>query len=156
MNTSKHRDPKYKGRIDYDDLQFDLSNPTQRHDENRYRIFTIALHLMDCLEPRLQRANLTIYSRTFRSLVATFGRWRKRDFDGISVEALVTLCFQIVNAKRCLDSHLAISTPSFTPTHLYKIAGRIVGYDNEIRKVKEAGKAIKDRKPVEASKRPLG
>lgn len=141
----------YKRQIDYDNLQFDLFSPTQRSEENRGMIFITALFIMDHLESRLQTSNLTSYSRAFRELAKRLDA-HDRAFDGVPVEVLVTLYFQIVNAKRCLDAHLAVSTSaSFTPTHLYEIADRIVGYDNEIQKAKVMRKAAKDREPIGTS-----
>ncbi|KAF9310211.1 hypothetical protein BG003_008824 [Podila horticola] len=143
----KPKKVRYKGQIGYKGLYVDLSNASQCSDNTRAKIFIAALFLMDRLAPRLAKVNLTIYSRTLRKLTKDLGLKASNDFDGVNVESLLTLYFQIVNARRCLDAHLAVSTPvSFTPTHMFKIAGRLVAYDNVIQKATEARMANKTRK----------
>ncbi|KAG0340275.1 hypothetical protein BG000_000282 [Podila horticola] len=136
-------------RVKYLGLHFDLSNSNEWSDANRSRILLAALYLKDrfqmlvCHLRVLHRANLTASSRNLQALVTDLKH--ERMFQDVTVEACLTLYFQIVNAKRCLDAHLAEPTAApFTPTHLYKIAEYLVGYDDEIQKAKNEHMAAMD------------
>lgn len=145
-------EPITRGRtlnLEYDGIQYDFSNSKRCAEANRSRIFLTALYLEDRFQElvrrlkELHRADLTVYSRNLRTLA--YYLKLEPMLKGITVKALVTLYFQIVNAKRCLDAHLAETTPAlFIPTHFCKIAERLVGYDNQIQKAKNTQKAAMD------------
>ncbi|KAG0027432.1 hypothetical protein BGZ81_005632 [Podila clonocystis] len=137
-------------RVEYHGLHFDLSSSNHWSEANRSRILLAALYLKDrfqlliCHLRALHRANLTVSSRNLQVLVADLKQ--ERMLKDATVEACLTLYFQLVNAKRCLDAHIAELTTSapFTPTHLYKIAEYLVDYDDEIQKAKAANMAAMD------------
>ncbi|KAF8985407.1 hypothetical protein BGZ52_010759 [Haplosporangium bisporale] len=87
---------------------------------------------------RLRKVNCSQYNPIFKDLARDISHVEP-DLEGVSTYALMSLYLKIVNAKRYLDAHLAISaTPSFTPTQLFKIAGDLVDLDDEIHRVKDA------------------
>ncbi|KAG0027431.1 hypothetical protein BGZ81_005631 [Podila clonocystis] len=152
-----------KGRplqVEYRGIQFDLCNSDHISEANRSRIFLAALHLKDrfqrlvCDLTALHKADLTVKSYNLKELV--FALRFEPMLSDATVEAMLTLYFQLINAKRCLDAHLAEPTSApFTPTHLYKISEYLVGYDSEIQKAKYAHMAVMDgsnnesRKPMQ-------
>ncbi|KAF9327745.1 hypothetical protein BG006_009003, partial [Podila minutissima] len=128
-------------RVEYHGLRFDLSTSNQWSEANRSRILLAALYLKDrfqllvCHLRGLHRANLTVSSRNLRALVADLKH--EKMLKDATVEACLTLYFQLVNARRCMDAYLTEPT-EFTPTHLFKIAGYLVDYDDEIQKAKNS------------------
>ncbi|KAF9280151.1 hypothetical protein BGZ74_002664 [Mortierella antarctica] len=134
-------------RVEYHGLRFDLSTSNQWSEANRSRILLAALYLKDrfqllvCHLRGLHRANLTVSSRNLQALVADLKH--EQMLKDATVEACLTLYFQLVNARRCMDAYLAEPT-DFKPTHLFKIAGYLVGYDDEIQKAKDSHLAAMD------------
>ncbi|KFH72851.1 hypothetical protein MVEG_00076 [Podila verticillata NRRL 6337] len=146
-----------KGEADYAGIQFDFSNTDECPKANRTRIFLTAHHLKDYVTrlvhrmQELHRANLSTHSHTFRILASDLNCY-VQDLRNVSAEALVTLYFQIVNAKRCLDAHLAQSTSvPFTPTQLSKIADELSEFDDQIQSVMEVWGASNGGKVIEDS-----
>ncbi|KAF9379371.1 hypothetical protein CPC16_010789 [Podila verticillata] len=146
-----------KGEADYAGIQFDFSNTDECPKANRTRIFLTAHHLKDYVTrlvhrmQELHRANLSTHSHTFRILASDLNCY-VQDLRNVSAEALVTLYFQIVNAKRCLDAHLAQSTSvPFTPTQLSKIADELSELDDQIQSVMEVWGASNGGKVIEDS-----
>ena len=152
-DTTDDKEIKYKGRLDYKGIQYDFSSKNQNSRKNRSRIFLTALFIKDRLKKLvegtydgmpgirdLHKANLTMSSRTFNNLASDLKN--TPSLQGISTEALLTLYFQIVNAKRCLDAHLAQSkSASFRPTKMSDIADLLVGFDTKIQTAKETWRA---------------
>ncbi|KAG0014368.1 hypothetical protein BGZ82_001786, partial [Podila clonocystis] len=146
--TDENKSPSFIWLLAWKAQQLRRSN--QWSEANRPRILLAALYLKDrfqlliCHLRALHRANLTVSSRNLQALVADLKH--ERMLKDATVEACLTLYFQLVNAKRCLDAHLAELTTSapFTPTHLYKIAEYLVDYDDEIQKAKAANMAAMD------------
>ncbi|KAF9275146.1 hypothetical protein BGZ74_004101 [Mortierella antarctica] len=150
-----NRETRYKGRVDYKGVLFDFSGKNQDAKKTRPRRFLTALFIMDRMKRMvvgaydgipglrdLYKANLTVSSRTFNSLAADLRE--TPSLQGISTEALVTLYFQIVNAKRCLDAHLARpNARSFKQTKMSEIADHLVGYDDKIQAAKEEWRAAR-------------
>lgn len=158
-DTADDKEIKCKGRLDYKGIQYDFSSKSQNSRKNRPRIFLTALFIKDRLKKLvegtydgmpgirdLHKVNLTMSSRTFNNLASDLKN--TPSLQGISTEALLTLYFQIVNAKRCLDAHLAQSkSASFRPTKMSDIADLLVGFDTKIQTAKEtwrAGNSFKD------------
>ncbi|KAG0029634.1 hypothetical protein BGZ81_003561 [Podila clonocystis] len=152
-DTIDTKEARYKGRVDYKGVLYDFSNKDQNK-KNRPRIFLTALFIKDRMKRmvegaydgisglrELHKANLTVSSRTFSNLAVDLKE--TPSLKGISTEALVTLYFQIVNAKRCLDAHLALpgKSRSFKQTRMAEIAEQLVGYDDKIQAAKEAWRA---------------
>lgn len=148
--TSDHKD--YEGQTDYQGLVFDFSDSSECSLAKRDKIFWTALWLKDRMmklvsdTQQLHNVDLTVQCPIFQELASRLDRESGQDLKGVSTEALVTLYFQIVNAKRCLDAHLAEPTSSvpFTPTQFSTIASDLVSYDNEIQKAKNAQAAAMD------------
>ncbi|KAG0344646.1 hypothetical protein BG005_001745, partial [Podila minutissima] len=144
-------------QADYDGIHYDLSSADECNKANRPRIFLTAHHLKDYIESlfhctkELYNANVSVDGRTLRILASDLNCYVD-ELTNVSTEALVTLYFQMVNAKRCLDAHLATS-PSihFMPTHLSKIAGDLVDLDDKIQKARDALEAAKKSEAIEGS-----
>lgn len=144
-------------QADYDGIHYDLSSADECNKANRPRIFLTAHHLKDYIESlfhctkELYNANVSVDGRTLRILASDLSCYVD-ELTNVSTEALVTLYFQMVNAKRCLDAHLATS-PSihFMPTHLSKIAGDLVDLDDKIQKARDALEAAKKSEAIEGS-----
>ncbi|KAI9241276.1 MAG: hypothetical protein BYD32DRAFT_406373 [Podila humilis] len=152
-DTAGDKESRHKGRLNYKGIQYDFSIKNQYSKRNCPRIFLAALFIKDRLKRlvegtydgipgirELHNANLTMSSRTFNNLASDLKG--APSLQGISTEALLTLYFQIVNAKRCLDAHLAqLKSASFKPTRMSEIADLLVGYDTKIQTAKEAWRA---------------
>ncbi|KAG0088305.1 hypothetical protein BGZ93_009292 [Podila epicladia] len=145
------------GQANYGGIHFDLSCVDERHMANYPRIFLAAHHLKDYIERlfhytrELHNANFSMDGRTFRILAFDLNCYVS-ELTNVSTEALVTLYFQMVNAKRCLDAHSA-RTPTILPmpTHLSKIAGDLVDLDDKIQKARDALEVTKESKVIEDS-----